>query len=109
MKEIEWLEKMLEVQTRGEPAALATVIRTKGSVPRKAGTRMMIWNEGKLLGTIGGGCGEAEVIERAYEVMKSGKAVQHRVDLTLGLFYEDGGICGGVMDVLIEPLVKRTR
>lgn len=109
MKEIEWLEKILEIQARGEPAALATVIRTKGSVPRKAGTKMVIWEEGRLLGTIGGGCGEAEVIERAYEVMETGKAVQHRVDLTTGLFYEDGGICGGVMDVLIEPLLKPTR
>lgn len=109
MKELEWLELILEIQKRGEPAALATVVRTKGSVPRKAGTKMIVFGAGRLIGTIGGGCGEAEVIERAYEVMKTGKATQHRVDLTSGLFYEDGGICGGVMDVLIESLSMRAR
>lgn len=98
---LEYLEKLMQSRTN---AAVATVIRTKGSTPRKAGTKMIILQDGSLVGTIGGGCGEGEVIENAFHVMKCGIPTQHRVDLTKGLFYEDGGICGGIMDIFIEPI-----
>ncbi|RHW41580.1 XdhC family protein [Neobacillus notoginsengisoli] len=104
MKSLDIFNHLLGIKLAGKNAALATIIRTKGSTPRKAGSKMLIMEDGNLIGTIGGGCGEAEVIETAMVVISSQKPAQHQVDLTKGLFYEDGGICGGIMDVFIEPV-----
>lgn len=100
----QFLKHVNELRQSGDKAAVATVIRTKGSTPRKTGTKMIVRQDGTLIGTIGGGCGEGEVIDKAFQVMKTGVPTQHRVDLTKGLFYEDGGICGGILDVFIEPI-----
>ncbi|MCS0674163.1 XdhC family protein [Cytobacillus firmus] len=104
MDQIQLIKRAMEVRKGGEKAALATIIRTKGSTPRKTGSRMIVFPCGRIEGTIGGGCGEAEVIEKAFEVIQSNTPSQKRVDLTKGLFFEDGGICGGIMDVFIEPI-----
>lgn len=104
MNSIQLIQRTIEIQKGGEKAALATIIRTKGSTPRKAGSKMIIFPCGKIEGTIGGGCGEAEVIEKGFEVIFTQESCKHTVDLTKGLLYEDGGICGGIMDVFIEPL-----
>ncbi|MCP3740259.1 XdhC family protein [Rossellomorea sp. BNER] len=104
MEQLQLIKRAIEIRKGGEKAAVASIIRTKGSTPRKAGSRMIIFDCGKIEGTIGGGCGEAAVIEKAIEVIQTNLPAQHRVDLTSGLLYEDGGICGGIMDVFIEPL-----
>lgn len=98
------VKKIIEIKRNKKRAALATVIRTKGSTPRKVGSKMIVYPDASIEGTIGGGCGEGEVIEKALEVIEKGECVHHRVDLTKGLFYEDGGICGGIQDVFIEPI-----
>ncbi|MBB6448228.1 xanthine dehydrogenase accessory factor [Geomicrobium halophilum] len=102
MNHLDFYEKVMSLRKQGQKAAIATVIRTKGSTPRKTGTKMIVYPDCKLHGTIGGGCGEGEVIEKALLVIETGKPQQHQVDLTEGLLYEDGGICGGIMDVFIE-------
>jgi xanthine/CO dehydrogenase XdhC/CoxF family maturation factor len=104
VNELEILEQAVFLKERNEAAALATIIVKKGSVPRNVGSKMIIMRNGKIFGTIGGGCGEGEVIEKAFEVIDTGIACKHTVDLTKGLFYEDGGICGGIFEVFIEPL-----
>ncbi|WML48250.1 XdhC family protein [Neobacillus sp. PS3-34] len=104
MEQLHLIMRTNEIRKGGEKAALATIIRTKGSTPRKTGSRMIVYPCGRIEGTIGGGCGEALVIEKAFEVIHSNLPLKQRVDLTKGLFYEDGGICGGIMDVFIEPL-----
>ncbi|MBY0156015.1 XdhC family protein [Cytobacillus firmus] len=104
MDQMQLIKRAMEVRKGGEKAALATIIRTKGSTPRKTGSRMIVFPCGRIEGTIGGGCGEAEVIEKAFEVIQSNTPSQQRVDLTKGLLFEDGGICGGIMDVFIEPI-----
>ncbi|GLB61337.1 XdhC family protein [Cytobacillus sp. NCCP-133] len=104
MEQIHLIKRSVEIMKGGDKAALATIIRTKGSTPRKAGSKMIVYDSGRIEGTIGGGCGEAEVIEKALEVIKMNRHSQLQIDLTKGLFYEDGGICGGIMDVFIEPL-----
>ncbi|QED47724.1 XdhC family protein [Cytobacillus dafuensis] len=104
MKQLQFLYRTMEIQKGGEVAALATIIRTKGSTPRKTGSKMIVFSNGTIEGTIGGGCGEAEVIRKALEVIQTKRPAKHIVDLTNGLFYEDGGICGGIMDIFIEPL-----
>lgn len=104
MNTLDFFEKVMSIREKGLSAAVATIIRTKGSTPRDIGAKMLIYPDGKVFGTIGGGCGEGEVIEKAFTVMKMRMAMQHQVDLTEGLVYEDGGICGGIMDVFIEPV-----
>jgi xanthine dehydrogenase accessory factor len=104
VNELEILEQAVLLIGKNEAAALATIIIKKGSVPRNVGSKMIIKRDGKIIGTIGGGCGEGEVIEKAFEVIDTGIPCKHTVDLTKGLFYEDGGICGGIFEVFIEPL-----
>jgi xanthine/CO dehydrogenase XdhC/CoxF family maturation factor len=84
------------------PVALATVLRTKGSVPRHAGSRMIIDPERGLVGTIGGGCGEADVIAAAREVVRTGESRLIRVELMDAIDSWSPGVCGGVMEVLVE-------
>jgi predicted RNA-binding protein associated with RNAse of E/G family len=89
----------------GSRGALATVVATRGSTPRKAGTHMLILpGEERLVGTVGGGCGEAEVIDAARQVVESGLPQLVRVDLTEDLLSWSPAVCGGVMDVLVEPV-----
>jgi xanthine dehydrogenase accessory factor len=88
----------------GRGVVLATVVGVKGSTPRGVGSRMLIEPGVGLVGTIGGGCGEADVIAAAAEVLASGRPRRVRVEL---LDPEDSwspAVCGGVMDVLLEPV-----
>ncbi|MGI6284777.1 hypothetical protein MHOCP_19840 [Moorella humiferrea] len=100
----EVLHKAVELMAKGEPCALATVIRVKGSAPREAGTQMLITGTGQIYGTIGGGCAEAAVRQRALLVMAKGEAEVYHLDLTADTAADEGMVCGGVMDVFIESL-----
>ena len=88
----------------GRRCALATIVSTKGSTPRKVGARMIVDPDTGLVGTVGGGCGEAEVIEAAYRVIETGKAQRINVDLTDDLVSWSPAVCGGVMDIFVEPV-----
>jgi len=87
----------------GEPVVVATVASTRGSTPRRAGARMVIRADGSFCGTIGGGCGESEVLEEAAAALSDGRPRLVRVDLTNPLDGDDK-ICGGVMDVFVERI-----
>lgn len=84
------------------PVALATVVRVKGSTPRDVGSKMLIDSAGAQVGTIGGGCGEAEVLVAAQEVIASGVPRLVRVDLTDDYLSWSPAVCGGVMEVFVE-------
>ena len=88
---------------RGEPVVLATVARTRGSTPRKTGAKMVVRRDGSFFGTIGGGCGEAEVWQEAMEAFADGRPRIVTVDLTEPTDGDDK-ICGGVMDVFVERM-----
>lgn len=88
---------------RQEPIVLATVARTRGSTPRKTGAKMVVRRDGSFFGTIGGGCGEAEVWQEAMDAFQDGKARIVTVDLTEPTDGDDK-ICGGMMDVFVERL-----
>lgn len=88
---------------RDEPVALATVARTRGSTPRKTGAKMVVRRDGSFSGTIGGGCGEAEVWQEAMETMADGRPRVVTVDLTEDVEGDDK-ICGGVMEVFLERI-----
>lgn len=88
----------------GRPCALATVLQTRGSTPRKTGAKMLVEPGRGLVGTIGGGCGEAEVIEAAQAVLESGRHRVVQVKLTEDPLSWSASICGGVLDVFVEPV-----
>ena len=93
------LQRLLE---EGEAVAVATIVRTRGSVPREVGTKMIIRANGKHIGTVGGGCGEGEVILAGLEVIRTGQPAMIAVDLTEEISMLSQGVCGGIMDVFVE-------
>jgi xanthine dehydrogenase accessory factor len=98
---IQEIEKAL---TAGSPLVIATVAATRGSTPRKPGAKMAVRADGSFCGTIGGGCGEAEVWQEAMNVIETGKPKLVIVDLTESPEGEDK-ICGGIMEVFVERVV----
>jgi xanthine/CO dehydrogenase XdhC/CoxF family maturation factor len=82
---------------------LATIVAARGSTPRKEGSRMVVSDHGEVLaGTVGGGCGEGEVLDAARQVFTDGRSRMVRVDLTEELFTLSPAICGGIMEVWVE-------
>lgn len=84
---------------------LATIVRARGSTPRGVGSKMLVDPERGLTGTIGGGCGEAQVLETVREVLESGVPRLVHVDLTEDLLSWSPAVCGGVFDVFLERIV----
>lgn len=82
--------------------AVVTILETKGSVPRKAGAKMIVYENGMIEGTIGGGCAESELIGEAREIIKNGGYTVRRIDMTGTVAEQEGMVCGGTMQVLIE-------
>ncbi len=95
---------ILDAHEGGRPCALATVVSTRGSTPRKNGAKMVVDPDRGLVGTVGGGCGEAEVIEAAKEALETGLTRMVQVDLTDNPLSWTGSVCGGVLDVFVEPI-----
>ncbi len=93
-------QALIDASARGESVALATVVGVNGSAPRGAGARMVVWPDGRSLGTVGGGQFEQKVVEAATEALAAGGPRRYSVHLTRDL----GMCCGGAMDVFIEPL-----
>ena len=86
-----------------EIRAIVTVVSKKGSVPRGPGAKMIIWPDGRSLGSIGGGCSEAEVSLAARDLLQAGSGyLAMKVDMTGSVAEDEGMVCGGIMDVLIE-------
>ena len=97
-----------DLLAQGETAALATVVRTQGSVPRGEGTKMLIFADGCTEGTIGGGEMESQVIELGLGALQEGvprRTVYEFRDPEQG----DVGVCGGEMEVFVEPIRPESR
>ena len=91
---------------QGLTVAVATITDVKGSVPREVGAKMIIHPYGQHVGTVGGGCGEADVIRMGLDVIQDGEPRNVFVDLTEEISMQSLGVCGGVMNVYIEPWRK---
>ncbi len=102
---LEIYQELANVIAKGERAVLATVISSRGSAPRKAGAKMLIKKDGTFIGTVGGGGGEQQVQEKAIEVMNSGEPQIMHFDLS-GTGKEAAMICGGQMDIFLEPILS---
>lgn len=91
-------------KSQNEKMSLVTVISTKGSTPRKAGSKMIVYDSGKIIGTIGGGCAEAKIIKDAALMAGSKNLKIETIDMTGEIAEEEGLVCGGKMTVLIEAI-----
>lgn len=96
------LVELLGAQKRGEPVVLATVIKAQGSVPRHAGAKMLIYEDGRIDGTIGGGELEARVVAKAQEALADGRSQVMSYSLVEPA-KGDPGLCGGTVEVYLEP------
>lgn len=97
-------EAIITAQNQAIPTALATIIETQGSIPRHAGSKLLVYADGTTVGTIGGGLMESQVIAQAKIVIASGapRTETYRLnDISAG----DAGICGGSAKIFIEPIV----
>jgi xanthine dehydrogenase accessory factor len=92
---------------RGEEAALVTIVSTRGSTPQRVGAKMLVFADGRTIGTIGGGCYEHDACGRARAVLGTGRPELVRYELSDDVAAETGLICGGQMEVYIEPVETR--
>ena len=96
---------LAELKQTGTSGALCTIIKTKGSTPRKEGSKMLVFDDGSIVGTVGGGEVEARVIKEALNSIKSGKSriiSYELIDPDQG----DPGICGGSLEIFVDPIDK---
>jgi len=103
---LEIYQELVNVTSKREWAVLATVISSRGSAPRKAGAKMLIRNDGTFIGSVGGGGLEKQVKEKAMEVISSGEPQTMHFDLS-GRGENAAMICGGQMDVFLEPILPQ--
>ena len=89
---------------RGEPAALVTIVSTIGSTPQRVGAKMLVFSDGRIVGTIGGGCYENDAFWKAREAIKTRRPEMVHYELSDDFAQETGLVCGGQMDVYIEPI-----
>lgn len=98
-------QEIVRIRAEGGKAALATIISAQGSTPREVGSKMLIGSDDVTIGSIGGGNVEAEVCREAKRVMSEGRPRILHFDLTGREATEEGMICGGIMDVFVEPIL----
>ena len=98
-------EKITEIQKGSEEAVVCTIVNTKGSTPRKVGAKMIVYADGKIFGTIGGGDLEKKVIENAVELIETKQPKLFRHDL----LHQHGMCCGGTVEIYIEPIMKKNK
>jgi xanthine dehydrogenase accessory factor len=107
------MEDVLAALTRaldgGEMAALVTIVAAHGSTPQRVGAKMLVFPDGRTVGTIGGGCYEHDAFWKAREALKTRRARLVHYELSDDLAEESGLICGGQMDVFIEPIEPAPR
>jgi len=99
-------EEIVACRRRGEAAALATIVSTVGSTPGKDPMKMLVRGDGTFVGSVGGGCLEAEVWEHARTVMESLRAMTVTFTLTEKDYPDSGLICGGSLTIFIEPVTQ---
>ena len=105
----EVFEALTEALERGEDAALVTIVSANGSTPQRVGAKMLVFPDGRTVGTIGGGCYENDAFWKAKDAIQSRKPPLVKYDLNDDFAQENGLVCGGQMQVYIEPLEATPR
>ena len=98
-------EQIVELRRGGRRGAVATIVNVRGSIPSFRTAKMLVRDDGSIVGTIGGGCVEADVWQAAREVMESEKPRTLKFDLNQDPKYDTGLVCGGMLEVFVEPIL----
>jgi len=98
-------EEIVQLRRDGRRGAVATIVNVRGSIPSFKTAKMLVRDDGSIVGTIGGGCVEAEVWQAAREVMESEKPRTLSFNLNQDPKYDTGLLCGGALDIFIEPVL----
>src|SRR5580700_8452262 len=98
-------EQIVELRRSGRRGAVATIVNVRGSIPSFRTAKMLVRDDGSIVGTIGGGCVEADVWQAAREVMESEKPRTLTFDLNQDPKYDTGLVCGGTLEVFVEPVL----
>ena len=93
----------------GETAALVTIVKTQGSTPQRVGAKMLVFADGRTVGTIGGGCYEHDAFWKARNALETRRPVVAKYELTDDFAEESGLVCGGQMEIYIEPIEPSPR
>ena len=102
----EILDAVLDEKNMQQPKALATIIRRRGSAPREVGAKMLVLPDGRCIGTVGGGCAESDILTKALLLLREGGRgirICH-VDMNVADAADEGMVCGGEIDVLLEEI-----
>jgi len=98
-------EEIVRLRKDGRRGAVATIVNVRGSIPSFKTAKMLVRDDGSIIGTIGGGCVEAEVWQAAREVMESEKPRTLTFDLNQDPKYDTGLVCGGTLEIFVEPVL----
>src|SRR5579884_1831453 len=98
-------EEIVALRRQGRRGAIATIVNVRGSIPSFRTAKMLVRDDGSIVGTIGGGCVEAEVWQAAREVMEEEKPRTLAFNLNQNPKYDTGLVCGGTLEVFIEPIL----
>lgn len=98
-------EELVELRRSGQKCAVATIVEVAGSIPSFQSAKMLIRQDGTMVGTIGGGCTEAEVWQAARDVIDTEKPRMLQFNLGQEAAYDNGLICGGQLNVYVEPVL----
>ena len=98
-------EQIVQLRREGRRGAVATIVNVRGSIPSFKTAKMLVRDDGSIVGTIGGGCVEADVWQAAREVMESEKPRTLKFDLNQDPKYDTGLVCGGTLEIFIEPIL----
>jgi xanthine dehydrogenase accessory factor len=97
---------LAELEKSGKPGVLCTIIKTQGSTPRHEGSKMLVYQDGNFIGTVGGGEVESRVIKEALEALKEGKNRLLHYSM-VNPKEGDPGVCGGQLEIYVEPILSR--
>jgi xanthine dehydrogenase accessory factor len=100
-------EEIVRMRRAGQRGALATIVHTNGSIPSYESSRMLVREDGSIVGTIGGGCVEADVWAAAKEIMASESPRKLVFQLNNDAKYDNGLICGGTVEIFVEPILPQ--
>jgi xanthine dehydrogenase accessory factor len=106
---VDVFEEIVRLRGLGQKCALATIVDVRGSIPSYESAKILVREDGTMAGTIGGGCVEADVVAAAREVIRTEKPQRLTFNLDQDAAYEGGLICGGALEVFIEPVLPAPR
>ena len=102
-------DEIVRLRNLGQKCALATIVQVNGSIPSYESAKMLVREDGSMMGTVGGGCVEADVWTAAREVIDSEKPKHLNFSLGQDAAYDEGLICGGQLNIFVEPIIPQPR